>query len=121
MGIRDWFKLMRRARNPEDDYLVTFDEATISVRHPDGSEDTLATGELDKVAISTNDSGPWGIDCWWLLFSRDDRLVVRMPQGAPGAQRIAEWLMGLPAFDHQQMIAAMSSTGNAIFPVWQKS
>jgi hypothetical protein len=119
MGFHDWFKSQPNTHNPEESHPAVFDGTAISVSHPDGSRDTLATAQLGKVAIATNDSGPWGIDCWWLLYSRGDQLAVRLPQGAPGEPAITKWLMSLPGFDHEQVVSAMCSAEDAIFPVWQ--
>jgi hypothetical protein len=54
--------------------------------------------------------------------SRPDRNVAcAYPQGATGEQATLDYLMALPGFDHAEMIKAMSSVGNAVFPVWRKS
>ncbi len=121
MGFYDWFKSQLNTRNLEDSHLVIFDGNVISVSHPDGSRDILAMAQLGKIAIATNDSGPRGIDLWWLLFSHDDRLEVRLPQGAAGEQAVTEWLIALPGFNHDQLESAMCSAKDAIFPVWQAS
>jgi hypothetical protein len=70
--------------------------------------------------IETNDSGPFGADIWWLLFGADDRLACAFPQGAAGEKAAVDRLLGLPGFDHEAMIMAMGSTGNAVFPVWRR-
>ena len=60
-------------------------------------------------------------DVWWLLFGADDRIAVAFPQGASGEQEAIDWLIALPGFDHEAMIMAMGSTGNAVFPVWRRA
>jgi hypothetical protein len=37
-----------------------------------------------------------------------------------GEQAALDYLMTLTGFDHAEMIKAMSSVENAVFPVWRK-
>ena len=77
--------------------------------------------DLNGVMIETNDSGPFGADVWWLLFGADDRLPAPFRKARSGEQAAIDWLLGLPGFDHDAMIMAMGSTGNAVFPVWRRA
>jgi hypothetical protein len=102
-------------------YIVSVEGDGISVADPKGEEKTLALADISGVMIETNDSGPVGADVWWLLFGADDRIAAAFPQGASGERDAIDWLIALPGFDHDAMIMAMGSTGNAVFPVWRRA
>jgi hypothetical protein len=102
-------------------WTVTSVEDRINAVDPSGEVSSVALSDLSGVMIETNDSGPFGADVWWLLFGADDRLACAFPQGAMGEKAAVDRLLGLPGFDHEAMIMAMGSTGNAVFPVWRRS
>lgn len=85
-----------------------------------GETRAVAKADLSGVAIETNDSGPWGADVWWLLFGAGDGLACASPMGATGEDSAVNHLAALPGFDHGEMVKAMTSTDNALFPVWRK-
>ena len=116
----DRFGKADQSPQPEDNWEVSLDADLIRVRDKAGAERSVARSALSAVAIETNDSGPWGADLWWLLFDADDRLACAFPQGATGEQAAVDYLLTLPIFDHDAMVRAMASTGNAIFPVWRR-
>jgi hypothetical protein len=101
-------------------FRVRADDLEISVEHPGALAQVVRLSDLQGVAIETNESGPIGIDCWWLLFGVDDKLVVAFPQGADGDKSAVDRLMKLPGFDFDAMIAAMASVETDVFPVWRK-
>ena len=109
-----------RSRRAVSEHIVSLSGERIAVTDAEGEEAGLALADLNGVMIETNDSGPFGADVWWLLFGADDRVAVAFPQGATGEQAAIDWLIGLPGFDHDAMIMAMGSTGNAVFPVWRR-
>lgn len=119
-----WFKPQRKqepkALDPESRWIVFTDGEGIRVRDDKNQEKSVSKGSLSGVIIETNDSGPWDADVWWLLFEADDTLACSYPQGATGEDAALDFLSKLPGFDHGLMIKAMSSTGNAAFPVWRK-
>src|SRR5580692_11801250 len=112
-----WKKKSGRLK-PELEYILSFNSQEIRLREPNGIEHELKTSDLRGVAVETNDSGPWGMDFWWLLFGADDRIAIAYPQGATGEQSMLKWLVALQGFNHEQLSQAMRSTGNAIFPIW---
>ena len=118
------FGWLRRLRYdpppPEARWVVDVDGESIRVTDGSGESRAVAKAELAGVAIETNDSGPWGADVWWLLFGADDRVACAFPMGATGEQAAVDYLTGLAGFDHGEMIEAMRSTDNRIFPVWQR-
>ena len=76
---------------------------------------------LSGIIIETNDTGPFFDDVWWLLFGADDKVACSFPQGASGEQEAIDVLMKLPDFNYEQMIKAMASAENALFPVYRRS
>ncbi|MDG2004015.1 MAG: hypothetical protein P8J20_11860 [Novosphingobium sp.] len=115
-----WLKKRKQRPQPESDWFVVVVQGNIRVTDHDGNEASVPTAEISGIVIETNDSGPWGADVWWLLFGADEQQTCAFPQGATGEQAALDHLMDLPGFDYEQMIAAMSSTENAVFPVWRK-
>lgn len=105
---------------PEARWVVAVDGEAIQVTDETGGTRAVAKAELSGVAIETNDSGPWGADVWWLLFGADDEPACAFPMGATGEQAAVDYLSGLRGFDHGEMIEAMRSTDNALFPVWRR-
>jgi hypothetical protein len=106
---------------PESRFTVTVDDRGVVCRRPSGQEETVAWDDLDAVIIETNDTGPWGIDVWWLLFGRDGSSGCAIPQGATGEKQLLEAVQRLPGFDNAQLIAAMSCTDNRKFLCWRRA
>lgn len=116
-----WLKKRPLKLEPEARWNVVIDANNLSVIDAEGNERAISKADVSGVAIETNDSGPWGADVWWLIFGSDDGVSCAYPQGATGEQAAMDYLMALPGFDHAEMIKAMSSVENAVFPVWRKS
>lgn len=114
-----WLRRKPAPLSPESLWRVTIDDDAIHVMDDQGGRSAVAIRDLSGVAIETNDSGPWGIDLWWLLFDADDRMAGAVPQGATGEQALIDFAMTLPDFDHQKMTKAMRSTANASFALWR--
>lgn len=120
MGLWAWLKSLRKpAHQPEADFVVSLDGELITFRDPDGALHEVDLGRLRAVVIETDDSGPWGMDLWWLLFGADDRVAAAFPGGATGEQAVIDQLMRLPGFAHQEMVKAMCSTQVAAFVLWR--
>lgn len=115
-----WFKKKPLRLEPESKWMAAIEGNIITIRDEAGLIKTVAKGDLSGVAIETNDSGPWGADVWWLLFGSEDRLACAFPQGTTGEEAVISYVSALPSFDHGEMVKAMTSTGNAVFPVWRK-
>ena len=114
-----WLK-KKTQEQPEAQWVVAVDENSIRVTDYAGMTSQVLKSELAGVIVETNDSGPWGADVWWLLFGPDDHVACVFPQGAEGEEVSINYLVTLPAFDHHEMIKAMRSTTNEIFPVWRR-
>jgi len=120
MGLFSWLRRKPKGLYPECLWTVVVDGECIRSTDQTGATMSVSNAELCGVAIETNDSGPWGADVWWLLFGPDGKLACAFPQGATGEKDVLDYLMALPKFDNEQLIKAMGSTGNAVFPVWQR-
>jgi hypothetical protein len=106
---------------PEGDKMVTFDAAAIRVRYPDGEVRALAWEELGMVGIRTTDEGPFAPDVFWGLHARDGQPRLIYPGGAAGeGELLAEMQRRLAGFDNARLIEAMTSTGQAFFPIWMR-
>ena len=106
---------------PESEWTVAVDDGRISVVGPDGAITSVDRAGLSAIVIETNDSGPWGIDLWWLLFGPDDLLACAVPGGATGETALLDFVRALPGFSYEQMIEAMRSTANATCPLWRRA
>jgi len=109
----------REALLPERKFVVSFDESGIAAAYPTGEIAAIAWSEVQRVAIETNDSGPWGADFWWLLEGETRRCAY--PQGATGEiEAMAAFPFRFPGFDHEAFGAANRSTSNARFLCWER-
>lgn len=100
--------------------MVAVTEDRIRVTDHAGLTKEVQKSDLSGVIIETNDTGPWGADVWWLLLGRDYQMTCAFPQGATGESDVIDFLTALPTFDRRQMIEAMGSTNNSVFPVWRR-
>jgi hypothetical protein len=101
-------------------WTVSVDDSGFQGTDHKSEKMAVSLADLMGVAIETNDSGPWGADVWWLLFGADGKLACAFPQGASGDEAVIDRLTRLPGFDHEKMMDAMCSTGNALFSVWRR-
>lgn len=105
---------------PESKWLLVCEGEVLRVVDDKQNAKQLAKSDLTGVIVETNDSGPWGIDVWWLLFGPDDQVALFYPQGATGEDAMLTYLMSLPGFDSEKLTDAMRSTSNTVFPVWRR-
>lgn len=120
--ILKWLKHWREKRHNdlmfEREVIVRFDEHSVSASYPNGETQRIRWEEVGRVAIETNDSGPWGADVWWILEGENHRVVY--PQGATGdLEMLAEYEKRLLRFDDEAVIKAMGCTSNARFVCWE--
>lgn len=103
----------------ERDFLVTFDDEQVTVAVPGDEARSIEWDSLLRVAIETNDSGPWGADVWWLLEASDHRIAY--PGGATGDPDVLrQYSTRLPGFNDEKVIEAMGCTSNARFVCWER-
>jgi hypothetical protein len=116
MGRCRWmFKWLLRPRitAPEAGYTVKLEANRLSCERPDGTVEQIEFDKVASVFVETNDSGPWGIDVWWILNTTDGA-VCRYPLGATGEAAVTTALHALPGFE----VRGMDSAYNAQFECW---
>ncbi len=88
-GIRDWLKRLNQAREARFAFerlvIVQSNEDGATVTFPKRVMQSIAWNEVVRVAIETNDSGPWGSDFWWFLEGAEKR--SRIPPRRHGRNR----------------------------------
>jgi hypothetical protein len=72
------------------------------------------------VVVATDDSGPWGDDVVYLLYSDAAEPIGTFPLEAEGCQDFVEWLSGQPGYRDRELAKAMGSTSVARFVVFEK-
>jgi hypothetical protein len=77
----------------------------------------VAWERLTKVAIMTNDQGPWGEDFFWVLLETDKKGCL-VPQSWPRSQELLLRLQKLPRFNHEAVIKASGNTSGGYFECW---
>jgi hypothetical protein len=118
-----WFRRKREERIAalifERQVIVRFDQEGISAAYPDGTIQAIAWSAVERVAIETNDSGPWDADVWWVL--EGERTRCAYPQGSTGdSEALAEYPNRFPEFSDTKVIEAMGCTSNARFVCWER-
>lgn len=119
--VLGWLRRLRPARPPpEARWTVAVDDESIRVTDEAGATRTVAKSALERVAVETNGSGPWGADFWWLLFAAGEEAACFFPLGATGEAEAVAYLKTLPGFDRDQLAEAVRSTRNSLFPLWSR-
>ena len=97
---------------------LVVDDAGVTVLGEAGVA-TVAWTDLAAVSIRTTDAGPFEDDLHWELHRRDGG-VVTVGSETEGIGALIEHLQRLPGFDNEAVVAASSSTQNALFPCWAR-
>lgn len=116
LGLLSWFNRLFSPRSKP--WRVRIEGDRIFVVEPNGVETSIHLVDLRAVEIITTDDGPWTKDCWWRLFGAHAGAPLIYPNMAEGTDLVVRRMIDLPGFDHLGMMAAMSSTENALFSVW---
>lgn len=112
------FTIGQTVTESEVQALVNDHGEFVSVLLPNGSSHILTWGDLIRVEIQTNDSGPWGWDVWFVLVGAVDE--VSFPLGAAGQEEVFEKLQAVTGKSHEQLIDGMNCTTNKTFVTWEK-
>lgn len=97
---------------------LVVDDAGVTVLGDAGVE-TVAWKDLAAVNIRTTAAGPFADDLYWELH-RGDGGVVTVGSETEGIDTLIERLQRLPGFDNEAVIAASSTTVNALFSCWAR-
>jgi hypothetical protein len=103
------------------DHRLEIDASTVTHHSPDRPPQVLVLVTLSRVAVETNDLGPFEHDVFIILEGRsadnsDCRLLI--PKDSSGAERLLGYLFDLPGFDADLWTSAMASTSGHVFEVW---
>jgi hypothetical protein len=120
--VRQWFERReakeRDALNPEKKIVVTCTGEGIHATYPDGSVLAMTWAATRTVLIKTNDSGPWGMDFWWVVEGSGSSCLF--PSGSTGEDEAREaFKTHLPGFNWNAVIEAVGCTENAQFVCWE--
>ena len=102
-------------KQPEDEFAVGIFGDQVRCTWPDGSVQVVDLQRLRDVHVETNDSGPWGLDVWFVLRDDLDQQCA-YPLGAAGERAVLDRLLQLPGFQ----LDGMNSTANARFLCWPR-
>ncbi len=105
---------------PESDWQTGCDGDLLWMIDRDGRRHQLPLSQLHAVAIETNASGPQGMDFWWLIYGPEEDVAFTFPQGATGESTVLEHVTALPGFRHDAFQAAIQSTDEDTFVIWQR-
>jgi hypothetical protein len=101
---------------PEDQYIVTITEDTVSVYHQKWSNETIRWKDIHTVMLINTDEGPWLPDVWLTLIGNDNKCMI--PQGAKGFEKVYDTVSKYEGFNFENAIKSMSCTTNAEFLLW---
>jgi len=107
------------ASQPEEDWVVEFDDREIKCRQPNGEIQSVRWDQLESVVLQNTDEGPFAPDIFWVLIGSEGGCVV--PQGAVGEEELASRLQELPGFDDNAAIASATCADNQDFLCWKKA
>jgi len=106
-----------RKTQPETRYNVNVTDEIFSVTDPDGKPSSVALDKITSITVETNDSGPWGMDVWFIVMGSKESEFCTYPMGATNDLLALDYFSTLPGFE----LKGMNSTENARFVCWQKT
>ena len=99
----------------ERDVVVSTSDTGIAAAYPTGTVQTIEWASVVRIAVETNDSGPWGTDVWWCIEGSSSS--CSFPLGATGRDAaIDEIRKRFPGFQ----VLGMNSTSNDRFVCWEE-
>jgi len=116
IGLFGW---KRRKAIPSCPWSVSVIDNAIVVSDGQGIERSLPIAHLRQVVVATDDSGPWGDDVVFLLYSAEPDPVALFPLEANGEAAFVDWLLTQPGHRANELTKAMSSTAVARFVVYE--
>lgn len=112
-----WLRKRLVNTSPLTVWSVKFSDGDIVTSDGQGAERKLPLRDLRRVVVATDDSGPWGADVVFLLYSNDPDPAAIFPLEATGRDVFMEWLSAQPGFQDRELAEAMGSTRVARFEV----
>lgn len=80
---------------------------------------TIDWADLAAVSIRTTDAGPFEDDLHWELQHRDGSVLI-VGSETEGIGTLMEHLQRLPGFDNEAVVAASTSTQDALYRCWER-
>jgi len=105
-----WLRKKFAKTSPLTSWNVGFVGDDIVTSDGRGDERRLPRRDLRRVVVATDDSGPWGADVIFLLYSNHANPVGIFPLEAAGRDKFVEWLIAQPGFRDRELAKAMAST-----------
>ncbi len=102
---------------PESKFTVDVTDKKLFVTNPDGKVSSILLKSITSIIVETNDSGPWGMDVWFIIMGASDNEFCTYPMGATNDEKALDYFITLPRFE----LKGMNSTENARFVCWQKA
>lgn len=117
--VTTWLSSLRaRVAGPLDferDVMVSVSDTGVTAEYPTGAVLTIKWSSIERIIVETNDSGPWGVDLWWIVEGPTE--TCSFPLGATGEEAaIFELKRRFEGFE----VRGMNSTSNARFVRWEK-
>lgn len=113
----EWLRKKLLNHSPLSKWSVRFRDGVIVTSDGGGGERMLPLCELRRVVVATDDSGPWGADVVFLLYSTEADPVGIFPLEADGRDNFVKWMGTQPGFKDRELAKAMGSTRVARFDV----
>ncbi|MFZ4595411.1 MAG: hypothetical protein ACOYOF_14225, partial [Verrucomicrobiaceae bacterium] len=119
--LRSFPSQRHRPMISDRDHRLDVDSSTVTHHSPDRPPRVLILDTLSRVAVETNDLGPFENDVFIILEGRspdasDCRLLI--PQDSSGTEPLLRYLFALPGFDADLWTSAMASTSGHVYEVW---
>lgn len=113
-----WLRKKFLPPSPLAQWSVRFLDGDIVTSDGRGDERTLPVSDLRRVVVATDDSGPWGADVVFLLYSHVPQPVGLFPLEAAGQDDFVKWMAAQPGFRDRELAKSMGSTTVAQFEVF---
>ena len=115
-----WLAKKLRGAEPQSPWSVVVGDEVIRTSDGQGTSRELPVAELSSVVVATDDSGPWGDDVVFLLYTDASEPVGLFPLEAKGCQDFVGWMSGQPGYRDRELAKAMGSTSVARFLVYER-
>jgi hypothetical protein len=112
-----WLRKRLVNTSPLAVWSVSVSDGDIVTSDGQGAERKLVLRDLRRVVVATDDSGPWGADVVFLLYSSDPDPAAIFPLEATGRDAFVKWLSAQSGFQDRELAKAMGSTRVARFEV----
>lgn len=113
----DWLRQKLWKPSPLEAWSVRIVDDQIITDDGLGTRKLLQVGDLRRVVVATDDSGPWGADFVFLLFGEAEGPVGLFPIEAQGRDEFIVWMSEQPGYNGDELQKAAGSTKVARFEV----